>query len=171
MIDRFCQHTHRYSPLLKAMTASLVVMEVCVKRAVLGVASVGLVLSAAVAAFASPVRGEIQRLRSPGVDFADGGFEFNRPGVKHGAFEWWGRLTDTIPADRHNVYVEVKVEGHDWVRYYGKQGRSVALHKLNWDGAQRYTGQARFRVCRDRGALHPDNCAPMKLYTHNWDRG
>ncbi|MFI1027293.1 hypothetical protein [Streptomyces sp. NPDC020951] len=154
-----------------AMTVSLVVTEACVKRVVLGVTVAGLVLSAAVAAFALPVGGTIPNLHSPGVDFDNGRYEFNRPGTNHGAFEWWGRLTDASPNDGHNVYAEVKIVGHDWVRYYGRQGSSVQLHKSNWDGAQRYTGQARFRVCRDRGSLRPDNCAPAKLYSYNWDRG
>ncbi|MEH0511888.1 MULTISPECIES: hypothetical protein [unclassified Streptomyces] len=153
------------------MTASLVVMEVCVKRAVLGVASVGLVLSAAVAAFASPVRGQIPHLQSAGVEFTDGHYKFNRPGVNHGAFEWSGRLLDAGATDRHNVYVEVKIEGYDWKRYYGKQNRAVGLHKSMWVGAQRYTGKARLRVCRDRGSLRPDNCAEEQVYSHNWDRG
>ncbi|MGQ4358361.1 hypothetical protein [Streptomyces sp. SAS_272] len=153
------------------MTASLVVMEVRVKRAVLGVASVGLVLSAAVAAFASPARGQIPVLEPQGVAFTEGHYVFNRPGVNHGAFEWWGQLEDAIATDRHNVYVEVKVHGHEWVRYYGKQRSSVRLHRSNWDGAQRYTGKVKLRVCRDRGSLRPDNCAPVQSFSHNWDQG
>ncbi|MGW0582379.1 hypothetical protein ACWD25_42100 [Streptomyces sp. NPDC002920] len=141
------------------------------KKAVLGIASVGLVFSAAVAAFASPVRGSIPTLQSEGFEFSQGGYKFNRPGTNHGAFEWWGRLRDTLPNDRHNVYVDVKIEGHDWVRYYGKQGRAVRLHKSNWDGAQRYTEDVMLRVCRDRGSLRPDNCAPDLTYWYDWDRG
>ncbi|MCX4761995.1 hypothetical protein OG562_13635 [Streptomyces sp. NBC_01275] len=154
-----------------AMEMSLLVMEVCMKRAVLGLAAAGLVLSAAVTAFASPVKGTIPNLDPQGVEFSNGKYKFNRPGVNHGAFEWWGQLKDTIAADRHNVYVEVKIQGHDWVRYYGKQRSSVRLHHSNWDGAQRYTGKAKLRVCRDRGALRPDNCAPEQGYSYDWDRG
>ncbi|MGQ4328541.1 hypothetical protein [Streptomyces hayashii] len=154
-----------------AMTASPSVTEVRVKKAVLGLAALGLVFSGAVAAFASPVGGEMPAIASQGVAFSNGKFQFNPPGINHGAFEWRGRLTDAVPNDGHNVYVEVKVAGHDWVRYYGKQRRSVQLHASNWDGAQRYTGRVMFRVCRDRGSLRPDNCAPTRLYTHNWDRG
>ncbi|MCX5263376.1 hypothetical protein [Streptomyces sp. NBC_00199] len=153
------------------MTASLVVMEVCVKRAVLGVASVGLVLSAAVAAFASPAKGVIPTLETAGVAFTEGKYVFNRPGVNHGAFEWSGRLQDVISTDRHNVYVEVKIQGHGWVRYYGKQRGAVELHKSNWNGAQRYTGEARLRACRDRGTLRPDNCMRSKMLTYDWDHG
>ncbi|WP_460065403.1 hypothetical protein [Streptomyces sp. YKOK-I1] len=141
------------------------------KRVVLGLATAGLVLGAAVAAFASPATGRIPTLRSVGVAFVSGDYKFNRAGTNHGSFEWRGRLRDTISHDGHNVYVEVKVHGHDWVRYYGKQGRAVALHHSNWDGAQRYTAKVQFRVCRDRGALHPDNCAPGQLYVHEWSRG
>ncbi|MEU1510714.1 hypothetical protein ABZ490_00890 [Streptomyces sp. NPDC005811] len=141
------------------------------KRVVLGLATAGLVLSAAVTAFASPGQGVIQDLESEGVAFTQGGYRLNPPGTNHGAFEWWGRLTDVAANDRHNVYVEVMVQGHDWLRYYGKQGRSVRLHHSNWNGAQRYTGKARIRVCRDRGALRPNNCSPTKAYTIDWDRG
>ncbi|MEU3616702.1 hypothetical protein ABZ725_31025 [Streptomyces sp. NPDC006872] len=154
-----------------AMTVSPMVTEACVKRVVLGVASVGLVLSAAVAAFASPVKGGIPRLDTEGVRFSGAKYEFNRPGVNHGAFEWSGLLEDRSATDGHNVYVEAKVHGHEWVRYYGKQRSSVRLHKSNWDGAQRYTGEARLRVCRDRGSLRPDNCIPERKFSYNWDRG
>ncbi|MFI1047444.1 hypothetical protein ACH4U3_16865 [Streptomyces griseoruber] len=140
------------------------------KRVVLGLATAGLVLSAAVAAFASPVKGNI-KLESEGVLFERGGYKFNRPETNHGAFEWWGRLVDKSASDRHNVYVEVKIHGHDWVRYYGKQRSSVRLHKSNWDGAQRFTSKVRLQVCRDRGSLRPDNCAPLQRYFHDWSRG
>ncbi|MFF6801015.1 hypothetical protein [Streptomyces sp. NPDC012616] len=141
------------------------------KRTVLGAASVALVLSAAVAAFASPVKGEIPALETAGVAFTEARYQFNRPGVNHGAFEWWGRLEDALPNDRHNVYVEVKVQGHGWVRYYGKQRGVVQLHKSNWNGAQRYTGKARIRACRDRGSLRPDNCIRSRGLAYDWDRG
>ncbi|MEU8572307.1 hypothetical protein [Streptomyces asoensis] len=141
------------------------------KRAVLGLAAVGLMFGTTAAVVGlSPVQGKLSSLDSQGVAF-DGKYKFNRPGVNHGAFEWWGRLEDTMASDRHNVYVEVKIQGHGWVRYYGKQGRSVQFHESNWDGAQRYTSKAKFRVCRDRGSLRPDNCAPKRNLAYNWDRG
>ncbi|MFD9390584.1 hypothetical protein ACFWBB_07565 [Streptomyces sp. NPDC060000] len=149
----------------------LMVTEVCMKRAVLGLAAVGLALGGAVAAVASPAEGGIPQLESSGVEFSGGHYKLNRPGVNHGAFEWRGRLTDTLVADRHNVYVDVQVQGHDWVRYYGKQRSSVLLRQSNWNGAQRYIGEAKLRVCRDRGSLHPDNCAPLQTFSHDWDRG
>ncbi|MFG2571505.1 hypothetical protein [Streptomyces sp. NPDC048481] len=154
-----------------AMTTSPSVTEVRVKRAVLGLAALGLVFSGAVAAFASPVKGAIPDLEATGVAFTGGRYVFNRPTVNHGAFEWSGWLRDTVAADRHNVYVEVKAQGHDWLRYYGKQRSSVKLHHSNWNGAQRYTGEARLRACRDRGTLRPDNCLQSKLLNYNWDRG
>ncbi|MFE7929678.1 hypothetical protein ACFU6S_13200 [Streptomyces sp. NPDC057456] len=150
---------------------SLIVTEAWMKRAVLGLAAVGLVLGGAVAAFASPMQGEIPTLEPQGVEFSHGKYKFNRPGTNHGAFEWRGQLKDTIASDRHNVYVEVKIQGHSWVRYYGKQRRSVQLHQSNWDGAQRYTGKAKLRVCRDRGSLRPDNCAPEQEFFYDWDHG
>ncbi|MDQ0580884.1 hypothetical protein [Streptomyces rishiriensis] len=145
------------------------VTEAWMKRAVLGLAAVGLMFGGVVAAPTSPVQGKIPKLTPLGADFSYGKYKFNRPGINHGAFEWWGHLKDTIATDRHNVYIEVKVHGHGWVRYYGKQRSSVRLHESNWDGAQRYTGKIKLRVCRDRGTLRPDNCAPEQEFAYDWD--
>ncbi|MFJ8104757.1 hypothetical protein [Streptomyces sp. NPDC096132] len=106
----------------------------------------------------------IETLRSPGVKFQQGDYRFNPPGRNHGAFEWRGRLRDADKEDGHNVYMEVRVQGHDWVAYYGKQGKTVFMHHLNWDGAQRYTNHAFVRSCRDKGTLRPDNCSMARHY-------
>ncbi|MEH0578908.1 MULTISPECIES: hypothetical protein [Streptomyces] len=71
-------------------------------------------------------------------------------------------MKDSDPEDGHNVYMLVRVEGHGWVRYNGKQRKTVALHQSNWNGAQRYTNNAEIKACRDRGSLHPDNCSHTK---------
>ncbi|WP_340379753.1 hypothetical protein U5640_30665 [Streptomyces sp. SS7] len=157
--------------MIPGVFGALAITEVGMKKVVLGLAAAGLVLSAGVTAFASPSKGGIELLESDGIAFSQGWYKFNRPGVNHGAFEWSGLLTDAMANDGHNVYVDVRIEGHDWVRYYGKQRRSVRLHKSNWAGAQRYTGHARLRACRDRGSLRPDNCAAEQILSHNWDRG
>ncbi|MFI9805598.1 hypothetical protein ACIHEJ_14730 [Streptomyces sp. NPDC052301] len=62
--------------------------------------------------------------------------------------------------------MEVKVEGHDWIRYYGKQRQAVFMHHSNWDGAERYIEDARFHVCRDKGAFRPDNCSPELRFSY-----
>jgi hypothetical protein len=113
--------------------------------------------------------GRIEKLHSGGVEFMEGTFKFNPPGTRHGAFEWSGRLHDDSAGDGHNVYMQVQVEGHGWVRYNGKQRRTVRMHHLNWDGAQRYTSEAKIRACRDRGSLHPDNCSKTKSLSHHRD--
>ncbi|OQR61389.1 hypothetical protein B6E66_25210 [Streptomyces maremycinicus] len=59
----------------------------------------------------------------------------------------------------------VRVESHGWVRYNGKQRKTVALHHSNWDGAQRYINDAEIKACRDRGSLHPDNCSHTQGYS------
>ncbi|SES42525.1 hypothetical protein SAMN04487983_105250 [Streptomyces sp. yr375] len=105
-------------------------------------------------------------LNSSGVRFRGGEYRFNPAGQNHGAFEWKGKLKDADAEDGHNVYVLVRVEGHSWVRYNGKQGKTVHLHHSNWDGAQRYTNQADIRACRNRGSLHPDNCSVTKSYSN-----
>ncbi|QNS08918.1 hypothetical protein IAG42_24185 [Streptomyces xanthii] len=98
------------------------------------------------------------QLKSAGASFS-GWYLFNKRGVNHGAFEWKGTLKDQDRTDGHNAYIETKIEGHDWTRTYGKQGKAVNLHRSHWDGAQAYTRDAYMRVCRDRGSLHPDNCS------------
>ncbi|MDX2676922.1 hypothetical protein [Streptomyces soliscabiei] len=104
-------------------------------------------------------------LHSSGVDFLKGQYRFNPAGRNHGAFEWQGDLKDSDPEDGHNVYMLVRVEGHGWVRYNGKQRKTVSLHQSNWDGAQRYTNNAKIKACRDRGSLHPDNCSFTESYS------
>ncbi|MCQ9130569.1 hypothetical protein KMS84_07085 [Streptomyces sp. IBSBF 2807] len=113
--------------------------------------------------------GSIEKLHSGGVEFLEGEFRFNPPGTNHGAFEWSGVLHDNAADDGHNVYMQVRVEGHGWVRYNGKQRHSVSMHHFNWDGAQRYTSSAKLRACRDRGSLHPDNCSKTKSVSHHRD--
>ncbi|MFJ2609596.1 hypothetical protein ACIQOU_09290 [Streptomyces sp. NPDC091279] len=99
-----------------------------------------------------------------GARFLGGKYVFQPPGSKHGAFEWKGNLQDSGKTDGNNVYVQVRVEGYSWSRYNGKQKKTVALHKLNWDGAALHTDNAYIRVCRDKGSLNPDNCSPTKHY-------
>ncbi|MFF9620391.1 hypothetical protein [Streptomyces griseosporeus] len=135
------------------------------KKVLVGIAAAGLMLTAsgtALAAWGST----IPNLKSSGAEFVNGAYKFNPPATNHGAFEWRGRLVDTDPNDGHNVYVLVRIEAHDWVRYYGKQKRAVDLHHSNWDGAQMYTHKAKIKVCRDRGSLHPDNCSRTLIYTN-----
>jgi hypothetical protein len=131
-----------------------------------GLAAAGLILTAAgtaAAAWGSPIR----MLKSEGVRLVEGQYKFNPAGINHGSFEWQGRLSDVDSGDGNNVYLQVRVEGHDWVRYYGKQKQSVWLHHSNWDGAERYTQDAYMRACRDRGSLRPDNCSPAQHFANH----
>jgi hypothetical protein len=136
------------------------------KNALAGFAAVGLILTAAGTA-AAAWSASIPVLRSGGVEFLEGEYKFNPAEVNHGAFEWAGRLRDANGGDGHNVYMQVRVEGHDWVRYYGEQKRSVWMHHSNWDGAQRYTIDAYMRACRDRGSLRPDNCSSGQHFANH----
>ncbi|MEV0633811.1 hypothetical protein AB0I77_02285 [Streptomyces sp. NPDC050619] len=137
-------------------------------RALIGAVAAGLILAGAGTALAAQ-SGSIPQLSSGGVEFTDGKFKFNPAGTNHGAFEWRGRLHDTSPDDGHNVYMQVRVEGHGWVRYNGKQRSSVWMHHSTWDGAQRYTDDAKIRACRDRGSLRPDNCSKTEKFSHHVD--
>ncbi|MFJ4929691.1 hypothetical protein [Streptomyces sp. NPDC088736] len=100
-------------------------------------------------------------LKETGVSFTDGQYRFNPAGRHHGAFEWTGRLRDTSAGDGHNVYLRIRVEGHGWVRYYGKQRQTVRMHHFNWDGAQQYTDDAYVQACRDLGSARRDNCSAL----------
>ncbi|MET8407232.1 hypothetical protein ABZV34_03815 [Streptomyces sp. NPDC005195] len=102
---------------------------------------------------------EIPLMEPTGVAFVQGRYQFNPAGRNHGAFEWTGKLRDTSANDRHNVYMRVRVEGHGWVRYYGKQRQTVRMHHFNWDGAQQYTDDAEVQACRDLGTARLDNCS------------
>ncbi|QFQ97060.1 hypothetical protein F9278_13510 [Streptomyces phaeolivaceus] len=139
------------------------------KRAMVGVVAAGLLFAGAGAALASAQEGSIPKLETRGVEFLEGRYKFNPPGVNHGSFEWSGLLRDAIASDGHNVYVQVRVEGHGWARYYGKQRRTVRMHHSDWSGAQRYTDDASIRVCRDRGSLRPDNCSPTQKFAYRRD--
>ncbi|UUU34047.1 hypothetical protein JIX56_31740 [Streptomyces sp. CA-210063] len=138
------------------------------KRAAVGMVAAGLIFAAAGAALAVE-QGRIPVLQSVGGQFSKGVYKFNPPGTNHGAFEWSGTLKDTNLRDGHNVYVQVKVEGHGWARYYGKQRSAVRLHHSDWSGSQRYTDDASMRVCRDRGVLHPDNCSRTEHFGYQRD--
>ncbi|MFE7836380.1 hypothetical protein ACFU53_10070 [Streptomyces sp. NPDC057474] len=138
------------------------------KRATIGIVAAGLVLTGAGAALAVQ-QGSIPKLETRGVEFTDGHYKFNPPGTNHGSFEWSGLLRDVNAGDGHNVYVQVRVEGHGWARYYGKQRRAVRVHHSDWSGAQRYTDDASIRVCRDRGSLRPDNCSPAQSFAYRRD--
>ncbi|PZT69527.1 hypothetical protein DN402_23500 [Streptomyces sp. SW4] len=130
----------------------------------MGAVAAGLFFGGAGAAVAASWH-ELPQMHTTGVEFADGEYKFNPAGKNHGSFEWRGYLRDDAPRDGHNVYMQVKVEGHGWVRYNGKQRKTVHMHHSNWDGAQRYTEKAYIRACRDRGSLRPDNCSPEQ-YRH-----
>ncbi|MFF9091966.1 hypothetical protein ACF1AY_24510 [Streptomyces sp. NPDC014776] len=106
-------------------------------------------------------------MASAGVQFHKGQYRLNNPHENNGSFEWSGYLADENANDGHNVYMQVRVSGHDWVRYYGKQRRTVFMRHSNFDGAELYTNDARLRACRDRGSLHPDNCSDTFRRTRN----
>ncbi|MET9120776.1 hypothetical protein [Streptomyces sp. NPDC004528] len=133
------------------------------KRVWVGVVTAGVFLAGAGTAVAAGWK-DLEDMGVKGVSFSEGKYRFHPAGHNHGAFEWSGRLQDVATRDRHNVYLQVRVEGHGPVRYNGKQGRTVSLHGFNWDGAQQYTDDAYLRVCVDRGATRTDLCSEERHY-------
>ncbi|MFE1296988.1 hypothetical protein [Streptomyces sp. NPDC058731] len=130
------------------------------KKAMAGVLAAGAFLLSAGTALGTPGWHGVSTIEGSGVRFHSGEYRFNPAHQNHGAFEWRGKLEDADKKDGHNVYMQVRIEGHGWVRYNGKQNTTVALHQSNWDGAQLYTSHAYMRACRDKGSLQPDNCSP-----------
>lgn len=128
------------------------------KKAMAGVLAAGAFLLSAGTAAGTAGWHEVSTIEGSGVRF-HGEFRFNPPHQNHGAFEWQGKLEDADLKDGHNVYMQVRIEGHGWIRYNGKQNKTVSLHQSNWDGAQLYTSNAYMRACRDKGSLQPDNCS------------
>src|SRR5690349_6568071 len=91
------------------------------KKSWSGVVAAGVFLAGAGTAAAAAWH-ELPEMTVQGVYFYEGRYKFNPPGRNHGAFEWAGYLHDAVARDGHNVYMQVRVEGHGAVRYYGKQG-------------------------------------------------
>ncbi|MFD7865764.1 hypothetical protein [Streptomyces sp. NPDC059783] len=117
-------------------------------------------MGAAVAGGWSPV----PTLKTTGAVFVDGAYKWEPKGKNHGGFHFKGNLADAKKGDGNNVYMQVRVEGYSWNRLNGKQGKTVHLDKIVYDGAAQYTRKAWIRTCRDRGSLHPDNCSYTKRY-------
>ncbi|NEA43029.1 hypothetical protein G3I42_27950 [Streptomyces sp. SID11385] len=103
-------------------------------------------------------------MRTTGAQFVKGQYTFYPKFTNHGGFGFKGGLKDLVKGDGNNVYILSKVEGYDWRRFNGKQGKVVQMNKVVYDGAALYVRKAWIRVCRDRGSLRPDNCSPTKYY-------
>ncbi|USQ88199.1 hypothetical protein NFX46_33325 [Streptomyces phaeoluteigriseus] len=129
-----------------------------------GVAAAAAFLAGAGTALGAADWHGIPTLNSSGVRFQEGEYRFHPPLQNDGAFEWKGRLKDKAQNDGHNVYMQVRVEGYDWVRYEGRQGQTVFMHHSEVAGGQLYTDDAYLRACRNKGSLRPDNCSPTKHY-------
>ncbi|MEU7075377.1 hypothetical protein AB0B30_33720 [Streptomyces narbonensis] len=106
----------------------------------------------------------VPRTAATGVALESGAYKWEDPGKNHGAFHLRGRLADRDITDGNNVYLEIRVAGYSWNKFKGIQNRTVPVDALVYDGAARYTTTAQFRVCRDRGAIRPNNCSATKGY-------
>ncbi|MEU2116494.1 hypothetical protein ABZ567_12780 [Streptomyces sp. NPDC016459] len=104
-------------------------------------------------------------LTTGGAHFEKVKYRWEPAGVKHGGFRFKGALRDGDHNDGHNIYLEVRAHSYGWQRFKGIQKRTVNLEDAVHDGATRYTNSADMRVCRDRGALRPNNCSPIRAFT------
>ncbi|MGA5068763.1 hypothetical protein ACPB9E_34160 [Streptomyces exfoliatus] len=103
-------------------------------------------------------------IATTGAHFEEVKYRWEPAGAKRGAFRFKGLLRDGSHNDGHNVYLEVRPHDYGWQRFKGVQKRTVPLEGTVHDGATRYTNSAEMRVCRDRGALRPNNCTPARLF-------
>ncbi|MFD4501819.1 hypothetical protein [Streptomyces sp. NPDC058457] len=133
------------------------------KKVVMGAVAAGVFLAGAGTAVASSWQ-SLQETRANGAVLLQGRYQFNPPERNHGSFEWTGYLQDADANDRSNTFVRVRVEGHDWVRYYGEQRKTVYMHHFNWEGSQRYTDDAELGVCVDKGAFKVNSCSREHHY-------
>ncbi|MFF1511689.1 hypothetical protein [Streptomyces sp. NPDC058326] len=99
-----------------------------------------------------------------GAQFEKVQYRWEPAGEQRGAFHFKGFLRDLNENDGHNVYLEVRPHAYGWQRFKGVQKRTVPIDKTVHDGATRYTNTAEMRVCRDRGALRPNNCSPVQSF-------
>ncbi|MFJ8663135.1 hypothetical protein [Streptomyces sp. NPDC093795] len=98
-------------------------------------------------------------ITTTGAKFDNIEYRWEPAGARHGAFRFKGYLIDGSYNDGHNTYLEVRPHAYGWQRFKGVQKATVKLEDAVWDGATRYTNSAEMRVCRDRGALRPNNCS------------
>jgi hypothetical protein len=103
-------------------------------------------------------------LVTTGASFEEVKYRWEPAGVKHGGFRFKGALRDLNYNDGHNVYVEARAHAYGWQRFKGVQKGTVSLNESVHDGATRYTNTADMRVCRDRGALRPNNCSHIRAF-------
>lgn len=95
----------------------------------------------------------------------NGTYEFQPQSVSQGAFRFYGTLTDTNTSDGNAGKQQVRVSGYGYNTYYAPVDKNIYLDKSLYDGAALQVNTARAKVCRDRGALLPDNCSTEKTYT------
>ncbi|MEU5214646.1 hypothetical protein AB0G79_00380 [Streptomyces sp. NPDC020807] len=103
------------------------------------------------------------KMTTTGASF-DGSYMWEPKLKEHGGFRVKGYLADVEGDDGHNVYIRARVEGYSWVEVRGTQRRAVPINEVFYDGAALVTKYAEIQVCRDRGALRPDNCSRLRKF-------
>ncbi|MFI1974847.1 hypothetical protein [Streptomyces wedmorensis] len=78
-----------------------------------------------------------------------------------------GQLSDESAGDGHNVYLEVQIAAYPKKRIKGVQRDSVKVDTVLKDPALLVTRDVEVQLCRDRGALRPDNCAELRKFSRN----
>ncbi|MFI0987965.1 hypothetical protein [Streptomyces exfoliatus] len=128
------------------------------------VVAAGLFFGGMGVAVADSWRSVAEPITTTGGQFSKIEYRWEPAGAKHGAFHFRGYLHDGDHNDGHNMYLEVRPHAYPWQRFKGVQKRSVRLEASVHDGATRYTNSADMRLCRDRGALRPNNCSHIQAF-------
>lgn len=105
-------------------------------------------------------------LKTTGVTFASGTFEFLNNGYDPEDFKYAGNLKDTA-ADGNAVFVHGKVDSYPYeAKLYNSGGNGTTLYKSQFLDAWGETrvATARVQACQDRGTLISDLCSD-KLIT------
>jgi len=134
------------------------------KRLAIGVS---LIVALVTGGFASAHGGTITAFSSTGVKFSGGTYSFDPwpctsacSGGHWSGMNWSGFLYDT-QVDGNAVFIQSKVDGYGWsaTTYHTKDATSgkYLTRKTTAGADPAQTG--RLHICRDRGALLPNNCA------------
>lgn len=125
--------------------------------------AIGLVLGGTSAAFA----GSIPAFSTTGVSFTSGSYSFDPwpcnsscQGGTWSGMNWSGYLNDT-QQDGNAVFIQSKVDGYGWSAtvYAPKDATSGTYLSRKTTGGADPAQSGQLHICRDRGALLPNNCA------------
>ncbi|MEV8587016.1 hypothetical protein [Streptomyces sp. NPDC051180] len=106
----------------------------------------------------------VWKMETPGATFV-GKYRWQPQSQQPSGLQVQGKLTDSSPDDGHNVYLEVQIAAYPKGRIKGVQKKTVRIDRVLKDPALLVTRDVEVQLCRDRGALRPDNCAKLQKFS------